>query len=109
MDQISYSILRVAINSLIEIDNTIYSASMVLRVIIVCNSDVHNKGHPINIITNPISDLTETDSWSFLTPYRPAKSASTQQSPSSFSVGFIPITLSLVPAKYMRILFISNA
>ena len=54
---------RIGSASLVAVDSAMYSASVVLKAISVCNRLNHVTGQPPNLMTHPVRDLTELGSW----------------------------------------------
>ena len=59
-------------------------------------------------LQHPDFDFTETRSWLYSCPHRPAKSASTEQSNFWFSKGASSVPLYFVPCRYQTICLIST-
>ena len=93
--------------SRIATDNAMYSASVVLKAISVCNLLPQNIGQPAYEMTKPVRD--KTDSGLVVSPLLnpPAKSASTWHSRPFVVSGRKMIPLSIVPSRYLHILLIA--
>ena len=78
-----------------------YSASVVLNAVSVCNLDCHTMGHPAYLMTNPVLDFDVLESPSAVSGFHvPQKSASAKQSNEAL-VGSRMMPSSFVPMRYL--------
>ncbi len=96
---------QIGINSRIAVDNAMYSASVVLSAISVCNFDPQRIGTSPKVRTNPVQLLTLLGSWEFSVLHIPAKSASAYRSKFKSFEGLNTIPRVRVAFKYQALCF----